>query len=81
MKCAKLCSELNVECPIEKCRYWIDYQKDLNCALIVVTKHPTGMILEEVGHRMHVSAARVKQIEVEAIGKISSNPKALKILQ
>lgn len=81
MKCAELCKELKVTCPVKKCRYWLDYRKDLNCAFVAVSNNPGGMILQEVGNRIHVTAARAKQIETEAVKKISSSPKALKILQ
>lgn len=81
MKCTESCNELNVECPIKKCRYWIDFPKDLNCTLIAVSKNKRGMVLEDVGKRIHVTAARIKQVEIEAIKKMSVNPKVLKILQ
>ena len=31
IECAEKCIELNVTCPIEDCRCWIDYEDDINC--------------------------------------------------
>jgi len=81
MKCAELCNKLDMTCPVKKCRYWIDFRKDLNCTFVAVRRHQGGMILEAVGKRIQVTAVRARQIEIEAIKKISSSPKALKILQ
>lgn len=81
MKCSKLCRELKVSCPVKECRYWLDYPEDYNCTFVAVSKNENGMILAEVGKRIHVTAARAKQIESEAIAKITSNSKALLALQ
>jgi len=81
MKCSKLCRELEVSCPVKECRYWLDYPQDFNCTFIAVANNDGGMILSEVGKRIHVTAARAKQIESEAISKITSNSKALLALR
>lgn len=81
MKCSKLCRELEVTCPVKECRYWLDYPEDYNCTFAAVAKNDKGMTLAEVGKRIHVTAARAKQIESEAIAKITSNSKALLALQ
>ena len=61
-ECSRKCNELDVDCPVEDCRMWIDYKEDHNCTLIAVDKHG-DMSLREVGNRVGVSFVRVKQIE------------------
>lgn len=80
MKCVEICKEFVVECPNKDCRYYIDYPFDLNCSLIAVEKHGP-MILKEVGKRMHVTPARIKQVESQAIKKIQKSKSSLNILQ
>ena len=60
--CATKCMEGNKKCPLEKCRYWIDWESDSNCALVAIEKHG-AMTLREVGDRLGVSFVRIKQIE------------------
>jgi len=61
-ECSKKCNELDVDCPIEDCRLWINYKEDHNCTLIAIDKHGE-LSLREVGDRVGVSFVRVKQIE------------------
>ena len=68
-KCLKTCKHLNVECPVDECRNWIDYPKDLNCVLESVNKNGP-MTLREVGDRLGLSYVRVKQIEDKLLKKI-----------
>ena len=37
-ECSDVCKRLNVSCPEENsdCRFWMDFEGDLNCALIAV---------------------------------------------
>jgi len=39
----------------------MDYEEDLNCAIIAIKKHGP-MTLEEIGKRHQVSTVRIKQI-------------------
>ena len=68
--CLKVCEDLNVECPIKECQYWMGYSTELNCALksVSVNGH---MTLREVGERLGISFVRVKQIQDKALKKIS----------
>ena len=68
-ECAKRCVELDVECPVEDCRQWIQYPEDLNCTLIAVRKHGK-MTLREVGLRLGTSFVRVKQIQDKVVPKV-----------
>tara|TARA_Y100000593_G_C4167402_1_gene265139 strand:- start:500 stop:664 length:165 start_codon:yes stop_codon:yes gene_type:complete len=48
----------------------MDYQEDLNCALVCVEEHG-ALTLKEVAKRIGVSYVRVKQIQDKAIEKIN----------
>jgi lambda repressor-like predicted transcriptional regulator len=61
---------LCVSCDEKSCRNWIDYEEDLNCAIICSNKHENGLSLREVALRMGVSFPRINQIENAALAKI-----------
>tara|TARA_B100000287_G_C20185623_1_gene604036 strand:+ start:102 stop:344 length:243 start_codon:yes stop_codon:yes gene_type:complete len=69
MKCIERCREEKRECIQKECRCWINSSKDLNCVFEAV-KQNGPMTLSEVGKRLGLSFARVKQIETSAIKKI-----------
>lgn len=69
-KCLQTCKNLNVPCPVQECRYWIEYSAELNCTLESVHRNGS-MTLREVGERLGVSFVRVKQIEDKTLKKIS----------
>ena len=55
-----------------ECRHWIDYEEDLNCCLIAITKRDSApMSLREVGDRLNLTFVRVKQIQDKAIQKLT----------
>ena len=67
--CSRKCVELDTECPVTDCRLWIDYPDEKNCSLISINEHDS-MTLREIGERLGISFARVKQIEQKALAKI-----------
>ncbi|MBL19070.1 MAG: hypothetical protein CMC82_04490 [Flavobacteriaceae bacterium] len=67
--CSRKCIELDTECPNTDCRLWIDYPQENNCTLISVNENDS-MTLREIGERIGLSFARVKQIEQKALSKI-----------
>ena len=70
--CAAVCILDNKECAHTECRMWINYPAEQNCSLISI--HENGnMTLRQVGDRIGVSFARIKQIEVEALKKMKKN--------
>jgi len=69
-ECSKKCLELDVTCPVQDCRSWIDYEEDNNCVLIAVDRHGE-MSLREVGNRLGLSFVRIKQIEDKLKDKLS----------
>ena len=69
-KCLLTCRKINVSCPIDDCRYWIDYPEERNCTLESVYDNGQ-MTLRECAERLGISFVRVKQIETKALKKIS----------
>jgi len=74
MNCVEECKKLNVSCPNDDCRHWIEYSKDLNCALITVDKYG-ALTLKETAERLKISHVRVKQIQDKALKKINKKIK------
>ena len=67
--CSKKCMDMNVSCPIDSCRLWIDYEEDNNCTLVAIYNNGS-MTLRQIAERSGISFARVKQIESKALEKI-----------
>jgi len=70
--CTKKCIELDVSCPVEDCRQWIDYEEDMNCTLLAVEKHGK-MTFREVAKRLGVSFVRIKQIQDKSVASLTKN--------
>jgi stress response protein YsnF len=71
LQCSKTCLKKKRKCSKTKCKYFIDYKDEYNCSLISI--HENGrMTLREVGERLRISFARVKQIESAALKKIKN---------
>ena len=68
--CTTACKKAKVSCPNQECRYWIDYEEDLNCAFVAIDKNEGGLTLREVGERLAISFVRVCQIEKAAVAKL-----------
>jgi len=69
IECAEKCIELEISCPIEECRCWIGYEEDLNCVNIAI-KNNGSMKLREIAERLHLTPARVQQIEKSVLAKL-----------
>tara|TARA_Y100000034_G_scaffold48691_1_gene60252 strand:- start:2171 stop:2434 length:264 start_codon:yes stop_codon:yes gene_type:complete len=75
--CCNCCVANNVSCPVGNldsdhpngCKYWIDYEDDLNCSLIAIEKHGP-MTLREISDRLYYTIPRIKQIQDECLNKI-----------
>jgi DNA-directed RNA polymerase specialized sigma subunit len=77
-KCAVECLTKNSRCDKEKCRMWVDYKEDLNCALVTVYNNKGPMSLEKVAKRFDLSIVRIKQIQDKALQKLKKNNPLLK---
>lgn len=67
--CSKICMKLKEGCPHQDCRMWIDYEEEYNCTLVSIYENGC-MTLRQVGERLGISFARVKQIEEKALLKM-----------
>jgi len=73
LSCAAHCVDEQTPCANLKCRFWIDYKKEHNCSLVSIYLNGR-MTLREVGERLGISFARVKQIESRALERLKNNP-------
>ena len=69
-KCFDMCIGNNVSCPVDDCRYWINYEEDLNCAIVCANQNGP-LSLREISDRMGVSFVRVKQIQDLIVDKFT----------
>ena len=67
--CSLTCMKEKSPCKEKKCRLYIDYEEEYNCTLVSIYENGP-MTLRQIGERIGVSFARIKQIEVSALKKI-----------
>ena len=60
--CKDECQESSLPCKNKTCKYFIEYDRDLNCSLIAIEENGP-MTLDEVSKRLGLSLVRIKQIE------------------
>ena len=72
-ECSRVCMRKNTICEEAGCRLWVDYKEDFNCCLVSIYENG-NMTLRQIGDRLGISFARVKQIETEALRKIRKSP-------
>ena len=58
----------NLPCKKSQCRYWVDADCHLNCALLGAKKGP--LTLQEIGGIFNVTRMRICQIEKTILNKI-----------
>ena len=68
-ECCKKCVLSKEACGQNKCRMWIDFEKDLNCALISIQNG--GLTQTDISNRLKITPARVCQIEKTALIKVA----------
>ena len=59
-------------CDQTGCRNFMNFEEDLNCAVVCARKHENGLSLREVAERMGVSFPRISQIEHAAFNKLKA---------
>jgi len=69
-KCFDICVDNDVSCPVDDCRYWINYEEDLNCAIVCANQNGP-LSLREISDRMGVSFVRIKQIQDLIVDKFT----------
>ena len=70
--CSQVCMDKKTTCDHSECRLWIDYPQEYNCCLITIYENGP-LTLREIGERLGISFARVKQIETKALQKMKRN--------
>jgi hypothetical protein len=66
------CMDAGKACQKSDCRLFIEYEEEYNCSLISIYENGS-MTLRQVGDRIGVSFARIKQIEAKALKKIKNS--------
>lgn len=72
LKCSRKCRKNKTNCSQIDCKYFIDFKEDYNCCLISIYENG-GMTLRQIGDRLGISFARVKQIETIALKKMKNS--------
>ena len=70
--CFEVHEKWRVGCDQTECRNWMNFEEDLNCAVVCARKHENGLSLREVAERMGVSFPRISQIEHAAFKKLDN---------
>tara|TARA_R110002124_G_scaffold246621_1_gene411715 strand:- start:341 stop:598 length:258 start_codon:yes stop_codon:yes gene_type:complete len=73
LNCSRECMKKEKSCKKNDCKYFIEYEQEYNCCLVSVYENGP-MTLREIGDRIGVSFARIKQIESAALKKIKNSP-------
>jgi DNA-directed RNA polymerase specialized sigma subunit len=71
-QCSMECMRAKKRCKKTDCRHYIEYEDEYNCTLVSIYENGP-MTLRQVGERIGVSFARIKQIEVKALKKIKNS--------
>ena len=72
LPCSRKCLKSKKICASSDCRHYINFKDEYNCTLIAIYENG-AMTLREIGDRLGISFARVKQIESQALKKIKNS--------
>jgi hypothetical protein len=70
--CFEVHEKWRLPCDQSQCRNFMNYEEDLNCAVVCSRKNENGLSLREVADRMGVSFPRISQIEHGAFNKLKN---------
>ena len=68
--CFEVHEKWRLPCDQSGCRNFMEFEDDLNCAVVCARKYENGLSLREVADRMGVSFPRISQIEHAAFKKL-----------
>ncbi len=85
-ECAKKCKLSGIGCPNTDCRQWIDYEKENNCCLVSIEEKgkdgsDKGLTLHECAERLQINYLKVRQIEINALRKLSNKKETQDLLE
>jgi len=85
-ECAKKCKLSEIGCPNTDCRQWIDYEQENNCCLISIEEKgkdgsDKGLTLHECAERLQINYLKVRQIEINALRKLSNKKETQDLLE
>lgn len=80
MKCIEEVIKQASPCKNNECRYFIEYENDLNCTFIAINKHKT-LTFEEISVRLNLTPARIKQLQDDALNRMKKRSITLKVYQ
>jgi DNA-binding MarR family transcriptional regulator len=72
LPCSRECMREEKNCNVSDCRHFINFKDEYNCTLVAIYENGP-MTLREIGDRLGISFARVKQIETQALKKIKNS--------
>ena len=72
LPCSRECIKQKKCCTKSECKFYVDFKNEYNCCLISIYENGP-MTLREIGDRLGISFARVKQIESLALKKINKS--------
>lgn len=72
LKCSMQCMHTSQPCQQKQCKHFIEFEEEYNCTLVAIYENG-AMTLRQIGERIGVSFARVKQIESKALEKIKGS--------
>ena len=70
--CSRKCRKNKTSCSEIDCRHFINFEEEYNCCLISIYENG-AMTLRQIGDRLGISFARVKQIETIALKKMKNS--------
>tara|TARA_B100000131_G_scaffold306073_1_gene332756 strand:- start:379 stop:702 length:324 start_codon:yes stop_codon:yes gene_type:complete len=70
--CFEVHEKWRLPCDQSGCRNFMEFEDDLNCAVVCARKYENGLSLREVADRMGVSFPRISQIEHAAFKKLKT---------
>lgn len=78
--CSTACMTNEIECPFRECKHWINHTQDFNCDLISIDRNGE-MTLRQIAERLGVSFVRIKQIEDQALKKLTKRLGILRTIE
>ena len=70
--CLRNCKIEERACSEERCRYWIDYESELNCTFESINIHGV-LSVKQISERLQIPLHKVRSLEKSGIKKIKKH--------